>query len=130
MRKILLLLLLLGSTFSVKAQLFGYDWKEGYYIDLKGIRHVGFIADYVASKGVAGAYGSSFRFKYKNSDSKKIKAKEIRVFVVKPDKKQPTLRDSFIVATTSKLSNAPFLLVKLNNNPVKLYSSVWNTASP
>ncbi|RVU00661.1 hypothetical protein EOD41_11720 [Mucilaginibacter limnophilus] len=130
MRKILLLLLLIGSTFSANAQLFGYNWKEGYYIDLRGRKHLGFIADYVASKGIAGAYGSSFRFKYKDEDSKKIKAKDVRAFVVKPDKKQPTLRDSFIVATTNKLSDAPFLLVKINNNPVKLYSSVWNTASP
>lgn len=130
MRKILLVLLLISSTFCLKAQMFGYDWQEGYYYDLAGEKHTGLIANYAATKNIGGVYGSSFKFKpNKDGDKKTVKAKEIRSFIIKPDKKQPSLRDSFIVATTKNTSEAPFMLVKLNNNPVKLYSLVWNSAS-
>ena len=43
MRKILLLLCILSITITAKAQLFGKNWKEGSYYDLRGTKHVGFI---------------------------------------------------------------------------------------
>ncbi|MEO6150888.1 MAG: hypothetical protein ABIN95_09270 [Mucilaginibacter sp.] len=104
MRKIIFLVCLLTTCFTVKAQLFTPGLDEGYYYDNTGAKISGFIR--------AGENQFFFKKYKKDVSEKKIAAGDIKGYVMG--------KDSFTVSRNPVFKKPPFLKVLINNS-TKLY---------
>lgn len=114
MHKFLLLLFILSSTFTAKAQIDG-KFMQGSYTDTLGNRYTGLIKLTVAVGGTLFSPKTHLTYKVNKAGSEK----EIAIYEAK---NFTMVADSFVISRNPGLQKVPVLMVMLDT-PVKIYFS-------